>query len=163
MQNCPTGAAAPDRHRIAFRNLRVLRRHVAGRKNVGKKEHLLVAERIVLDFEWAHIGERHAEIFRLAAGKSAEHVRIAEQAGRRLAHRLLRNLRVPVRGITERVEFLLAEETAPAGDGERHHHAVAHLELFVSRAHFHDFAHRLVTEHVAALHRRHVAIIEVEV
>src|SRR5437660_208905 len=38
----PDGAAAPDRNRVALLDVTEIRSHVAGRKYVGEKKHLLV-------------------------------------------------------------------------------------------------------------------------
>ena len=49
-----------------------------------------------------------------------------------------------------------------AGDGERHHHPLALLER-AGRSGLDDLAHEFVAEDVARLHRRDVAIVEVQV
>ncbi len=64
----PNRSATPHCNRIARFNLGILRRHVTGREDVGKKEDLLIGERVVLDFLRAYVRERDAEIFGLAAG-----------------------------------------------------------------------------------------------
>ena len=115
------------------------------------------------DLDRADVGVGHAEILGLAAGKAAQHVRVAEQARRRLAHRLAGDLGVGVRGVAERVQLPLAEPAGAARDRERHDDAVALLELRDGRPDLDDLAHRLVAEDVARLHRRHVAVVEVEV
>ena len=100
---------------------------------------------------------------RLAAGVAAGHVRVAEEAGRRVAVQLLRHPRVRVRVVAQRPELLLAEEAAAARDRERHDDAVADLQLGVLLADLDDFAHELVAEDVARLHRRDEAVVEMEI
>ena len=72
-------AAAPDRDGVAGLDLRILRRHPAGRQDVRQEQHLVVLD-AVGDDDRADVAERHADIFGLAAGIAAGHVAIAEQA-----------------------------------------------------------------------------------
>jgi hypothetical protein len=51
----------------------------------------------------------------------------------------------------------------PAGDRERHDHAVADLQLRHSGSDIDDFPHELVAEDVAALHRRDEPVEQVQV
>jgi hypothetical protein len=64
--NCPTGPCAPNRYRIAFLNVAVVRRHKSGRKNIGKKQNLFVVNRIG-NFQRSDIGKRNARVFGLTA------------------------------------------------------------------------------------------------
>src|SRR4051812_10966712 len=50
-----------------------------------------------------------------------------------------------------------------AGDGERHDHAIAGLELAITRTHLDHLAHEFVADDVARLHAHHEAVVEVEV
>ena len=111
----------------------------------------------------ADVGERHARVFGLAAGIAAVHVRVAEQARRGIAVELLRHPGIRVRVVAERPELLLAEVAAAARDGERHHDAIADLQSRVVLADLDDLAHELMAEHVALLHRRDVAVVDVQV
>jgi hypothetical protein len=57
----------------------------------------------------------------------------------------------------------LTEEALTAGDGERHDHAIALAQFGVFRADLDHLAHRLMAEHIAALHRGNHTIIKMEV
>ena len=156
------GAAAPDGHGVARLDLAVLGRHVAGGKDVREEQDLLVGER-VRHLQRADVGKRHPGVFRLAAGIAAVHVRIAEESRRRIAVQLLRHPGVRVGVVAQRPELLLAEEAMPAGDRERHHHAVADLQARVAAADVHHLAHELVAEDVPLLHGGDVAAVDVQV
>ena len=65
------------------------------------KEDLFVAEGL-RHFQRADVGERDSYVFRLAAGISAVHVRIAEQARRRVTVQLFGHPGVRVRVIAQR-------------------------------------------------------------
>ena len=75
----PDRAAAPDRDDVAGLDAAVLGRHVAGREDVGQEQDLLVAQ-AVRDLDRPDVGERHADVLRLAARVAAVEVRVAEQA-----------------------------------------------------------------------------------
>ncbi len=129
-RHLPDRAAAPDGDRVALLDVAEIRRHVAGRENVGEEQHLLVAQaRRHLDRP--DIGVGHAQILRLAAGKAAEKVRIAEQAGRRMTPQrlglFLAFLRIGPLAAGEGAA--LAEEAFAAGDDEGHDHPVADLQV----------------------------------
>ena len=66
--------------------------------------------------------ERHAEVLRLAAGDLAVELAVAEEAR---AGAVL----VVLRGLALAVEVALAHPAGAAGDVERHHDAVADLQL----------------------------------
>ncbi len=71
------GTRAPHRDHLSRLDVAHLGTHVAGRKNVGEEEHLLIAQ-----VRWypdrTDIGERDAHVFGLSACKSAEQMRIAK-------------------------------------------------------------------------------------
>src|SRR4029079_663436 len=71
-----------------------------------------------------------------------------------IAVELLGHPRIRIRVVAERPELLLAEIAVATRDGEGDDDAVADLETGVVFADFDDFAHELVTEDVALLHRR---------
>ena len=75
----PDRPATPDRDGIAVLDLGVLGGHIAGRKDVGQKERLLVGD-AVGNLDRADIGHRYAKILGLAAAVAAEHVAEAEEA-----------------------------------------------------------------------------------
>ncbi len=80
-------SAAEDGDRLAAFDVAELGAHVAGREDVGQEQHLFVAQPC-RHLDRADIGERHAQILRLAAREAAQQVRIAEQPGRRMAPQL---------------------------------------------------------------------------
>ncbi len=155
-------AAAPDRDRVAWLDVAELGAHVAGREDVRQEQNLLVAQ-MARHLDRADIGKRHAQIFRLAAGIAAQQMGVAEQPGGRVAPELLRLRPVGIGALAAGIEAALAEEAFAASDRERHDHAVADLERLVVGADLDHLAHRLMAEHVAPLHARHHAIIEMQV
>ena len=74
-------AAAPDRDDVAGLDAAHVGGHVAGREDVGEKQHLVVVQALG-DLDRSDVGERHARVFGLAAGVAAEQVRVAEDAAR---------------------------------------------------------------------------------
>ena len=96
-------AAAPDRDGVAALQVAEVGGHVAGRKNVRQKEHLLVAQSL-RHLDRADVGIGHTEVFGLAAGVAAQHVRVAEQARGRVAPELLRHLVIGVGALAAREE-----------------------------------------------------------
>ena len=120
------GTAAPDGHRIARLDLAVLRGHVAGWKNVGEEQHLFIGEGFG-HLDRPDVGERHANVLRLPAGVSAVHVRIAEEPRpeKPQSFSAIQAFGLSCRRATT---SFLAEVAVPAGDGERHHDAIADLE-----------------------------------
>src|SRR5436190_1720125 len=61
-----------------------VRGHVAGWEDVGKKQHLFVAEAFG-DLDRSNVRIRYAQIFGLSAGEPSQHMRIAEQARWRMS------------------------------------------------------------------------------
>jgi hypothetical protein len=90
-------------------------------------------------------------------------VRVAEQARCGIPVQLLRHPRIRIRVVTQGPELLLAEIAAATRDGEGHDDAIADFQARVLRADLDDFAHELMAEHVAFLHRRNVAIVDVQI
>src|SRR5439155_9907313 len=58
---------------------------------------------------------------------------------------------------------MLAIITVPAGDAERHHHAVARFEFADCFAHLDHFPHEFVPENVPRLHAGDIAMVEVQI
>ena len=140
-----------------------LRAHVAGRKDVGQEQHLFVGHAVV-DLERADVGERHARVLGLAAGEAAEHVRVAEDAARRVAPRASRpSTRWGSSSRTARSGLRWQAQQCAAGDREGHDDAVADLQVRHRRPDLDDLAHELVAEDVALLHRRDEAVVEVQI
>ncbi len=69
----PHRPASPHGHHVAVLDLAVLRGHVAGGKDVGQEENLLVAQP-GRDLQWAHVRERYAHHLRLPARVATHHV-----------------------------------------------------------------------------------------
>jgi hypothetical protein len=107
------GSAAPDRDRLAAFQVAEIRGHVAGRENVRQEQHLIVAQSRG-DLDGTDVSEWNAQIFRLAAGKSAEQMRIAEQSGGRMTPQLFGLLRIRVGALAAGIKAALAEEALPA-------------------------------------------------
>jgi len=82
-----------------------------------------------------------------------------------VAEELLRHPRVGIAVLTARVQLGPAGPTRPARDGEWDDDAVAHRQRRAvdPGAHLDDLAHELVAEDVAVLHRRHVAVDQMQV
>ena len=70
----------------------------------------------------------HAQVLGLAAGVTAQHVRVAEQSGRRMTHRDLGLLVIRVGVVAEGEKRLFAEPASAAGNGEGNDNAVALLQ-----------------------------------
>jgi hypothetical protein len=77
-------AAAPDGDGIALLNIAEIRGHIASWEDVREEQRLVVGQSI-RHLHGANIGVGDAKILRLAAGEAAQHVRISEKAGRRMA------------------------------------------------------------------------------
>jgi hypothetical protein len=153
---------APDRHGVTRLYVAVFRRHVSGRKNIGEKQHLLVGNS-VRDLERADIGERHPGVLRLAAGEAAEHVRIAEQTGGRVAEQFFRERRIGIGILAKGKQVFLAEKAIAARNREGNHHAVAGFEIVHVEPALDHFAHKLMAENVARFHRRNQAVVQMQV
>jgi len=125
-------------------------------------KHLLVAQARG-NLDRADIGERHPQVFGLAARKASQEVGEAQEAGRRLTHGLAGRVGVRVGDVTQGEHLLPAEEARAAGDRERDDHAIAAAERLDVAPDLHHFAHRLVTDDIAFLHGRHEAAVEMEI
>ena len=154
--------AAPDRDGIAVLDLGVLGGHVAGREDVGEEERLLVRD-AVRDLDRSDVGHRHAQILGLAAAVAAEHVAEAEEAGRRVTHRLDRHLGIGVGPV--------AAENMPRWQNQHWPQLIVKgtttrspiLRLVTSGAKLDHLAHVLMAQDVAALHRRLIAVEQMQV
>lgn len=82
------GTAPPDRDGFAALQIAEVRRHKARGKDVRQEEDLFVAEPL-RHLDRTDVGLGHAQVLRLAAGVAAQHVRIAEEARRGMAPKLL--------------------------------------------------------------------------
>src|SRR5829696_10380733 len=158
----PHGPRPEHRDHLAAGDLAKLGSHEARREDVRQEEHLLVGQ-VVLDLDRPDVGVGDAGVLGLAAGVAARDVRVAEDAGRRVAEELLGDARVRVGVLADGVELVLAGPAVAAGDRERDDDAVADLEVGDAPALLDDLAHELVAEDVALAHRRDVAVVEVQV
>jgi hypothetical protein len=160
--NWPTGPAPPNRDCLSAFEVAEIRRHVAGRKDVGQEQDLLVAQS-VRDLHRPYIGKRNAQIFGLAAVIAAAEVRIAEQSGRRIAPQLGGLGMVGIAAFATGVKTVLAKEAFAAGNRERDDDAVADLQFLVLGADRDDFAHILVAKHISRLHFGDAAAVDMKV
>ena len=80
--------AAPDRHRVGRLDVALDRRLPAGREDVAEEENLLVRDP-VRHLDVRRVGKGNAQIFGLPARIAAGQMRVAEQAGRRVAEHLV--------------------------------------------------------------------------
>jgi hypothetical protein len=131
-------------------------------KNVGQEKHFLIRHP-VRHFHGRDIGHRHAHIFSLAACVTAGQVGVAKQAGRRVAKLCSRHRCIAIGSLAHRIIAKLALAALAAIDVEGDDDPVALPELRVSRARLDHLAHELVSEDIAALHRRHQAIHQMKV
>src|SRR4051812_44115389 len=88
--------ATPDRDSVRGLNVALHSRLPTGRKDVAEEQHLLVGEASRGYLDVGLIGVRNADIFCLAAGISPREMGVSEQARRRVAKHLVRDLPVPV-------------------------------------------------------------------
>src|SRR5215212_6548979 len=97
------------------------------------------------------------------AGEAAGEVGVAEDPGDGVAEHLLGDAGVGVGVLAARVQLGPAGEAGAAGDREGDDDAVADAQprCVDAGADLHDLAHELVAQHVALLHRRHVAVEQV--
>src|SRR4051794_7514930 len=160
--NCPTGTAP----QIAITSPRLISQNSAPMYPVGKMSDRNSTDSSGMPFSiliGPDVGERDAYVLGLPAGEAARQVRVAEDPRGRMAEHLLGEPCVRIRVLAQRVQLVLARVAVAARDRERHDDAVADLEVRDGLALFDDLAHELVTEDVAALHRRDVAVEKVEV
>ena len=158
----PDAAAAPDGDRVAGLDVAEVGPHVAGGGGVGEEEHLLVGHALG-GVEAVVVGERDADVLGVRPGVAAEGVGVAVDAGRRVAEHRHLQLGLRVRVVAEREELVLAVPALAADDERRDDHAVALLDLLHLGAGLDHLAHELVADDVAGLHRRQVAVDEVQV
>ena len=88
---------------------------------------------------------------------------LAEQPGSRVSVELFRHPRVRAGVVAHRPQLFLAEKAAAAGNRERHHDAIADLQSRAVAADLDDLAHELVAEHIAVLHGRDIAVVDMEI
>src|SRR5215218_6615939 len=110
------------------------------------------------------VGERHAQIFGLAAGITAGQVGIAEQPRGGMAEYLLGEVLLPVGALAHRVIAATALIAFPTGDREGNDDAISLAErMFGAAADLDDLAHRLMAKNVARQHCRNEVMKKMEV
>jgi hypothetical protein len=65
--------------------------------------------------------------------------------------------------VAARIKLLLAEVAIATRDSKRYYNPITIFQVLYSRADLHYFAHGLVAQYVATLHRRHKAVEEMEI
>ena len=105
-------AGAPDGHDVARRDVAVLCGHVAGREDVGQKQHLIVSERR-RHLERPDVGEGHAHVLRLPSRVTPIDVRVAEEPAARVPVELLGHPGVGIRVVAQRPEAPTARPQFP--------------------------------------------------
>ena len=147
--------AAEHHHRVARLDLGEVGAEVGGRKNIGEEDRLLVAYRVgQLDEVRRRIGD--ARVFRLQAVEIAARVAAAIERGAGVRA-------LGVRNVALRLVAGAAVAAIAAGDGRRHHDAVALAQVAHVLAALLDDADRLVTEDRSGLHAGKRAADEVQV
>src|SRR6185503_18144591 len=80
-----------------------------------------------------------------------------------MAHQFFRYPRVRIRVFTQRIRLCLAKPALTARYRKRHNHAIADVQVVHLSTHFDDFAHELMPEYIASLHRRNESVVHVQV
>jgi hypothetical protein len=87
----------------------------------------------------------------------------AKKSRRRLAHDLGRHLRVRIGLVATREQPLVAEPALSAADRKWNHDTIPNFQIFDFGPQFDHFTHILMTEDIAALHRRLVTVKQMKV
>lgn len=93
--------------------------------------------------------EWHARVLGLSAGVATHHVGVSEEAGPKVTISGLHQVGIGIGAVAGGPEFLLAEKTVAARNGERDDNPVAALEIFHFLSYFFNNAHELVSHDVA--------------
>src|SRR5581483_9932055 len=109
------------------------------------------------------VGKRHPGVLGLPAGEPAQHVRVAENAGDRMAQHGFRDAGVRIGIFAAGEHFATARKADAASDGECGHHAVAFFDLLDIAPGLYNLAHKFVAEDVTALHGWYESAVEVQV
>jgi hypothetical protein len=107
---------------------------------------------IVRHLDRPGVGERHTQIFGLAAGVTTEKMRVAVEAGGRGSPEFCGLFLVRVGPFTGGVIAPLAEEAFAAGDRERHNHPISLSQRLTFGSRFDHHAHGFMAQNVSALH-----------
>ena len=110
------------------------------------------------------VGIRNPHIFRLSAGVTAREMGVSKEARGGVAEHLAGDIFVPVGSLADREVAATALLAFSADDGERNDDALADLQGVLARGpHVYDFAHELVTHHIAVFHAWHVTVVQVHI
>ena len=110
------------------------------------------------------VAVRHPHVLGLPAGVTAVEVAVAKQPCTRGGVLFVEDGAASRIGVLAgREQGFVAIEAGPAGDDERHHHAITRAQRRHCRAHlFHD-THEFMAEDVAVLHARDLSPVDVQV
>ena len=143
-------ATSPNRDHVTRLDLAIFRRHVSGRKNIRKKQHLLVVE-AVRNFERANINKRHTRELCLSARITTHHVRITEKTRARIPVKLFHHPGIGVGVVACRPQLLLAEIALAARDRKGNDYAIAFFNSTDLGTGLDHLAHELMAQHIARL------------
>src|SRR5690606_19218854 len=138
------GPTAEYRDGISVLDLRQVCAEVAGGKNIGEQNGLVIAH-VVRQLYRTDVGVRNPRVLGLQALERTGCLGTAEE---RCA--CLDPVRIGI--VALRVVAAAAVRTRTAGYGGRYHHPIAHLEVAYPWAEFLDYPHRLVAEYGAWPH-----------
>ena len=151
-----THRAQPDHCQGAVgRHPRVLHGLPGGGEDVAEEEVVLVRQ-LGAHLHQPEVGVRDPQELGLAAGDLTVELGVAQQ-------RRTRAVLGDLRGLALRGQLLGTHGAAPAGDGERDHHAVAGAHVGDLCTDLLDDAHRLMAYDVTGGHERAEHLVEVEV
>src|SRR5207302_2943523 len=94
---------------------------------------------------------------------SAIHVRIPKETRTGVPVCGVGNPCIRIRVVAERPHVALAEEASPARDRKWRHDPISFCKVLYVMSHFDDFTHEFVAEHITRLHRRNVAVVEMQI
>jgi hypothetical protein len=90
-------------------------------------------------------------------------VRVPEHAGTSVAPQLFGHTGVGVGVLTQRIELSRTRIAGATGDRKGHDYSVAHRQISDPGTNLDDVSHELMTQDVALLHGRYVAVVEVQI
>src|SRR5918992_4769596 len=80
-----------------------------------------------------------------------------------MAEHLLGHPGIRIGVLAEGEQLFSAEETLPTGNWKRRDAPIADADIPCLASHLDHFAHEFMAEHVPLLHRRHEAVVEVQI
>src|SRR5687768_5422883 len=118
---------------------------------------------MVRNFHRTDIGERNPDVFSLAPGEAAVHVRISVKSRSGVTSECFECFGCRVRVVAQRPLLPFAEKAVAARDGERNNHAVADLKVHDIRTDLNHLTHELMTEDIAGFHSRDESVVEMKI